>query len=457
MSPGPVSPGLIRTLYNLALPPALIASLPAQWTKMRRRGGTPMDLLERLGVYPPMMRRCLARLEKPWWLHAVSVGEVLVASKCVHALRALNPALPLVLTTTTTTGRAVAARELPPDIPILYNPVDLTGAVRRALEAIRPGRLVLVEAEVWPNLLHVAHEWGLEVTLINARLSPRSERRYKSMHRLTAPILGQLDRVLVPEPEDVERWSGIGVRRDCMAVTGSLKHDYEGQPADPRVPEFAALLNRLWGAVLPPILMAASTHPGEERLLAETFLSLRTEIPSLRLIVVPRHAERSAAAMADLTALGLGVRRRSSLDALPVGEPLVPPDALLIDTTGELRAWQPLADAVIIGKSFLSTGGQNPVEALMAGRPVITGPHMENFGPLMRSLIAHHAVIQVPDAGALRPALLELLHSKTAAARLVDGAHRALAAHQGAARRTAEILLEPPAATQKPGAPVGGR
>lgn len=457
MSQRCLSPGMIRTLYNLVLPPALLASLPAQWTKMRRRGGTPEDLVERLGQYPPTMKGRLARLQKPWWLHAVSVGEVLVAAKCVQALRALNPHLPLVLTTTTTTGRAVAARELPQDIPILYNPVDLNGAVRRALDAIRPGRLILVEAEVWPNLLHLAHEWGLDVTLINARLSPRSERRYRSMHRLTAPILRQLDRVLVPEPEDVGRWSGIGVRRECLTVTGSLKHDYEGQPDDPRVPMFAAQLHRLWGAVLPPILMAASTHAGEERLLAKTFLSLRREVPGLRLIVVPRHAERSAEVMADLTALGLDVCRRSSLEVVPAGQSTTPPDALLVDTTGELRAWQPLADAVVIGKSFLSTGGQNPVEALMAGRPVVTGPHMENFEPLMRSLITHHAVIQVSDARELQPALLDLLQSKSAAARLVAGARRALADHQGAARRTAEMLLEWPQGDRAPSSPEGRR
>ena len=438
------SPTLIRSLYNLALPPALLASLPAQWTKMRRRGGRPGDLIERLGVYPREMIARFARLEKPWWLHAVSVGEVLVAAKGIHALRTLRPDLPLVLTTTTTTGLAVAARELPPDIPILYNPVDLPGAVRRAFDAIRPGRLILVEAEVWPNLVHIAHEWGLEVTLVNARLSPRSERRYRSMHRITAPILGQLDRVLVPEPEDVERWSGIGVRRDCLSVTGSLKHDYEGQPEDPRVAEFAARLRRLWGEALPPVLLAASTHPGEERLLAGVFQSLRSEVPALRFVVVPRHAERSTAVADELAALGLSVVRRSALETGSLSQPVAPPDVLLIDTTGELRAWQPLADAVVIGKSFLGTGGQNPVEALMAGRPVVTGPHMENFDPLMRSLLAHHAVVQVPDADALRSALLGLLRSKEVAEKLVAGARRALASHQGAARRTAEILLAQP-------------
>jgi 3-deoxy-D-manno-octulosonic-acid transferase len=435
-----MSPGAVRALYNLALPPALLAALPAQLLKMRRRGGTTHDFAQRLGRFSPEVGRRLAGLRKPWWIHAVSVGEVLVAAKFIAAVRTCQPGAPLVLSTTTTTGHAVAVRELPADVPVIYNPVDLPGAVRRTFDAVRPGRLVLVEAEVWPNLLHAAHESGLEVALINARLSPRSERRYRAARALVAPLLGQLDQVLVPEPEDVDRWSAIGVRADRLTVTGSLKHDYEGLPDDPRTGTFAALIAALWGAPAPPVLMAASTHPGEESLLARVFLELRSALPSLRLLVVPRHVERSAAIATELTALGLAVVRRSRLGDLDQPAAAAA-DVLLIDTTGELRAWQPLAGAVVIGKSFLSHGGQNPVEALMAGRPVITGPHMENFAPLMRSLRAHEAVIQVPDAAALPSTLTAVLNSPDQAARLAANARTALAPHQGAARRTAEFLL----------------
>jgi 3-deoxy-D-manno-octulosonic-acid transferase len=437
-----MSPGVVRAAYNLALPPVLLASLPAQLLKLHRRGGTVRDLAERFGFFSDTTTARLAALNKPTWIHAVSVGEVLVAAKCIAALRTLRPGAPIVLSTTTTTGHAVATREVPPDVPVFYNPVDLPGAVRRTLDAVRPGRLVLVEAEVWPNLLHAAHADGLEVALVNARLSPRSERRYRAARALAAPILAQLDRVLVPEPEDVARWSAIGVRPQVIAVTGSLKHDYEGLPEDARTHNFAGLLQSLWGTPLPSLLLAASTHPGEEALLARVYLELRHHHPALRLLVVPRHVERTASVAADLAALGLAVVRRSELGTSTLAAPSsTAPDALLIDTTGELRAWQPLADAVVIGKSFLSEGGQNPVEALMAGRPVVTGPHMENFAPLMRSLLDHQAVIQVPDAGALVPALRELLASPDRAAGLTQAARTALAPHQGAARRTAEELL----------------
>jgi 3-deoxy-D-manno-octulosonic-acid transferase len=438
-----MSPGAMRAIYNLALPPVLLASLPAQLLKLRRRGGTTRDLAERLGHFTPATSNRLAALDKPWWIHAVSVGEVLVASKFIAAVRALRPNAPLVLSTTTTTGHAVAVREVPADVPVIYNPVDLPGAVRRAFDAVRPGRLILVEAEVWPNLLHIAHEWGLEVALVNARLSPRSERRYLRAHGLVAPLLGQLDVVLVPEPEDVARWSAIGARPETIGVTGSLKHDYEGLPEDPRTAAFAAMMQSLWPGPPPPVLMAASTHPGEESLLGRVFLDLRAELPALRLLVAPRHVERSEAVAGELAALGLSVVRRSRIGS-DAGRATSNPgaDVLLIDTTGELRAWQPLAGAVVIGKSFLSVGGQNPVEALMAGRPVVTGPHMENFGPLMRTLLDHHAVIQVADADALRQVLRGLLTSPDQAARLAAAARTALAPHQGAARRTAEWLLQ---------------
>ena len=437
-----MSPGTVRAIYNLALPPVLLAALPSQWLKLRRRGGTARDLAERLGRFTPGTSARLAALAKPWWIHAVSVGEVLVAAKFIRALRTLRPDAPLVLSTTTTTGHAVAVREVPADVPVIHNPVDLPGAVRRAFDAVRPGRLILVEAEVWPNLLHVAHEWGLEVALVNARLSPRSERRYRSTRVLVAPLLGQLDVVLVPEPEDVARWSAIGVRPEVIGVTGSLKHDYEGLPEDPRTEVFAAMMKALWPGAPPPVLMGASTHPGEEALLARVFLELRAGLPELRLLVAPRHVERSAAVADELAALGLAVVRRSSLG--PAAALSSGPDVLLIDTTGELRAWQPLADAVVIGKSFLGAGGQNPVEALMAGRPVVAGPRMENFAPLMRTLLDHRAVIQVADAEALPPVLHRLLTSPEEAAGLATAARTALAPHQGAARRTAEWLLRNP-------------
>lgn len=442
-----MNPAFVRALYNLALPPFLLAALPGSLLKMKRRGGGVRDFGQRLGLYRRETLARVAAMEKPWWIHAVSVGEVLVAAKLIAEIRRQSPSTPLLLTTTTSTGHAVARRELPPEVPVFYNPADLPMAVERALDAFRPGRLILVEAEIWPNLLHAAKAWGVPVSLVNARLSPRSERRFRAARGIVGPIFAQLDHAFVPEPEDVDRWAALGVRPQTLTATGSLKHDYEGLADDPRRADFDALLGTVWPGPRPPLLLAASTHPGEEAALARVFLRLREKIPALRLMAAPRHVERRAAVEAELRALGLSVLRRSSLNKTAAAPPLAlaesaPPDVFLIDTTGELRAWQPLADAVVIGKSFLSEGGQNPVEALMAGRPVAAGPHMENFGPLMETLLRHQGIIQVPGLDALPAALLPLFQDKTAAAALARRAQNALSPHQGATRRTAQALLE---------------
>jgi 3-deoxy-D-manno-octulosonic-acid transferase len=401
---------------------------------MRRRGGYGRDFWQRFGVYRREVRERLARMDKPVWLHAVSVGEVIVARKLIAEWLRQRPAADVVLSTTTSTGHAVAQRDAPDSLVVIYNPLDLRGCVQRALDTIRPQRLILVEAEVWPNLVAEARRWGLPVTLANARLSPRSERRYRRHRCLVAPIFSLLDEVFVPEPDDRARWTAIGVRPEAIAVAGSVKHDYEAQSPDSRIVEFEQVLGNLWGHPLPPLLLAASTHGGEEAAIGRVYLALREKFPRLKYLVAPRHFERATEVSLALDQLGLRVGRRSRSPAPDI-------DTYLIDTTGELRAWQAIADVVVIGKSFLSTGGQNPVEALMGGRPVIFGPHMENFSALAAVLLERGGAIQVPDVAALETAVARLLDDPPAARTMVANARLALEPHQGAARRTISAIL----------------
>lgn len=416
------------------LPLGLLLALPGSILKMRRRGSSWREFRERCGFYGQETRQRLALMNKPFWLHAVSVGEVLVARKLIAELVRQRPDTDIVLSTTTSTGYAVARQNAPPGLQVIHNPLDLRACVRRALDAIQPGQLVLIEAEVWPNLVTQSRKWGVPVSLANARLSPRSERRYRRWHYLVSPFFSLLDKVFVPEPEDCERWIAIGVRAEAIAVAGGVKHDYEAEQADARVRGFEELLGALWGRPLPPLLLVASTHSGEEAALARVYLSLRRKFPRLKLLVAPRHFERAASVMQELQKLGLVTGRRSQS---PKGDL----DAFIIDTTGELRGWQALADVVVIGKSFLSTGGQNPVEALMAGRPVVFGPHMENFASLVAALLSHKGAIQVSSLDELEFAICRLLENPDAARQLVENGRRVLAPHQGAARRTAQALL----------------
>ncbi len=449
---------LPRALYNLLLPFALLALLPGWIVRARRRGNWRRGLGERFGNYPPELRARLAAESSRWWIHAVSVGEMLVALKLVAALRARQPGLPLVVTTTTTTGRALAEERLPPDVPVCYAPVDFPPVVRRAFDAFSPARLVLVEAEAWPNWLAAARRRGVPAHLVNARLSPRSEKRFRRFRALAGPVFRLLAGVGVPEAADVARWSALGVPPDRARVTGSIKLDEarpgesladampDASPPSSRPQEFAKLLGDSGvqprdGSPLRPVLLGGSTHAGEEQMLARVFLRLREKFPALLLMIAPRHVERAAAVLAELEAAGLSIVRRSELD--PRFTYLSPPDVLLLDSTGELRDWYPLAGAAFVGKSLAegATGGQNPAEPLAAGVPAVCGPRMENFADLTRALVDAGSLVQAADEEGVRAAAAEFLADPAAGrARALRGVE-VLARHQGAAGRTADWLL----------------
>lgn len=410
---------------------------------MKARGGKVSDLWTRLGIYDDGQKitfQALHQRGEVIWMHAVSVGEVGIAAKLIRELLQQGPTLSVVLSTTTPTGYAQAAKlaeEMGPAVLPIYNPLDGWFTVRRCLRAIQPQQLVLVEAEVWPNLVFAAKRQGIPVSLVNARLSPRSERRYQKALRLVQPIFSLLHRVMVQEPEDVKRWQTLGLQADRITCTGSIKFDMAGdrEPLD-QVVQFRELLTGIGCGESRPVLLAASTHAGEEVELAKVFLELKSVVPDLFFIVVPRHVERAVEIETDLGNLGVKMVRRS------IGRSdITAPDALLVDTTGELRAWQHLATVVVVGKSFLATGGQNPAEAVMAGKPVVFGPHMENFAALVRILLSKQGAVQVTSLIELQASLLNLFQHPAEATRLALSGQGALQAHEGATQRTASELL----------------
>jgi len=427
---------LTLLLYNLLLPFAMLVMLPANVLKMRRRGGYRGKFWERLGFFGEDAEAGLrAGRGQAWWIHAVSVGEVNVARKLITEIRRREPDRPVVLSVTTVTGRAVAEENPLPGVTVIYSPLDFGWVVRAVLRCIEPRCYVLMESELWPNLVRRATLRGIPVLLANARLSPRSERRYCKLRALVQPVFSMLHRVLVQDGSDVARWAALGVPRGRIRVTGSIKYDQSGELNAARVEEFRALLQSLWDHPLPPLLLAASTHAGEEKALAEVFLELRREVSGLRLLVAPRHAERRAEVLSDLTAAGLRPALRSAWSEAPLH-----PDALIIDSTGELRDWQELATVVVTGKSFLSEGGQNPAEAIAAGVPVITGPHMENFAPLMALLRSADGITQVDGLHALLPALRAAFSDPDMAKAKAARGRAALEFHRGAAARTVEEI-----------------
>lgn len=426
---------LIRWIYNLAFPVVLLALLPGFLVRMVRRGKYRHKFWQRFGLYSPRVRERL-RGDRRVWVHAVSVGEVLIAMKLIRAMRAEDPSVAFVLSTTTSTGFKLAARAKCPWLEPIYNPLDFYFTARRAVRTIRPKMLILVEAEVWPNIVCETRATGAKVVLVNARLSPRSEKRFRTVRCIAAPVFNQLDLLCLQEPDDLERWSALGVDKERLHVTGSIKFDDDS--AERRSPrDFRPVLRTLGVPDGSPVLLGGSTFEGEELLLAGVFQELRREHPGLFLILVPRHFERAAGVAAQLGKTGLRVALRTK------PSPEESPDVLLVDTTGELRDWYACATVVFIGKSLCAKGGQNPAEPVMAGVPVIFGPNMQNFATLSRQFLRNRGAEEVRDAPDLQAAVNRLLKNPSLRTEMAANARKCLDIHQGATARTIATLIPP--------------
>jgi 3-deoxy-D-manno-octulosonic-acid transferase len=366
-------------------------------------------------------------------VHAVSVGEVMIALKLIRALKSRDPDAAFVLSTTTSTGFKVAARAKAPWLEPIYNPLDFLPTARAAVRTIRPKQLVLVEAEAWPNILAEVRALGSSVVMVNTRLSARSEKRYRAVRWLAAPVFNQIDRLCLQEERDIARWTSLGVDRSRLIVTGSIKFD--NSAAGPRAArDFQPVLRSLGVPAGAPVLLGGSTFDGEETLLAQVLLSLRERWPDLLLILVPRHVERSGEIETALASTGLRVARRKSSGTS--GRP----DILLVDTTGELRDWYACADVVFVGKSLTARGGQNPAEPVTAGVPVIFGPNMQNFATLASQFLSVGGAIEVGDAEEITAAVDTLLRDPTLCSSMASKAAECLAGHSGATERTCGIL-----------------
>lgn len=424
---------MIRFIYNLLWPIGLLLFLPGYLVKMFRRGGYREKFGQRFGIYD---RHLLARLywKKPIWLHAVSVGEVMIALKLTRQLRASQGDQHFVLTTTTTTGFAFANRNAADWIDVLYSPLDFWPVMRRAFEAIKPRKILLVEAEVWPNMVAEADARKIPIALVNARLSPRSEKRFRMFRRFVAPTFRLLDLVCVQNPDDIDKWNALGVDRARIKQVGSIKFDPEDMQIDPKL---ARGVLAGFGVENRTVILGGSTHSGEEKILGEVFRALRRDFVDLLLVLAPRHTERIAEVQGELKEMGFQVALRSQPAAV---DPFL--NCLLIDTTGELPNWYTAATLVFVGKSLLARGGQNPAEAILAGKPVLFGPHMENFGALASSLVGQGGAIQVDSATELRRAMAHLLANPEEREKMVANARQVLETHRGATARTAALVAD---------------
>lgn len=428
-------------VYRLLLPVLFVLTFPFWLRRMRKRErgrasqakppGYHTGMAQRFGRYSPEVRE---KMRGALWLHSISVGETFVALKLARQLRARG-AGNIIISVTTSTGFELLCDAAQRDswiVPI-YNPIDLRFIVKRALTAISPREVVFIEGELWPNFVDLCGRRGIGIVLANARMSPRSGRRFKKFRRVAGWLWAMPRLVCVQDSEDLGRFRELGVPEDRLALTGNIKFDNALADSASREAELRAFASTLGFSEKDPVLVAGSTWAPEESLLAASFTVLQTEFPGLRLILAPRHVERSDEVTACFAKFR--VARRS--------QPAKPADVLVIDATGELRDWYRLATVVFVGKSLpgiAQTGGQNAGEPAALGKPVVFGPHMENFAALTRHLIDADAAVQISDSSALTDTLRTLLTDAALRDRIGRGAREVLEPHQGATARTAEKL-----------------
>ncbi|MGZ5822319.1 MAG: glycosyltransferase N-terminal domain-containing protein [Hyphomicrobium sp.] len=420
----PAEPDLRLRAYRTGM--SLLRPVAPLILKLRERGGKedPRRRGERFG------RPGAARPEGVLaWIHAASVGETNCVLPVIDALSAARPDLSFLLTTGTVTSAGLAQRRLGARCLHQYVPLDAPEYADRFLDHWRPDLAVFTESEIWPSLILATSARHIPLALVNARLSHRSRRRWQRNSGMAQPLFNRFDVVLAQNDRLAVGFSMLGARN--VIPVGNLKIDAPPPPVD------LGELERLKDALRSrPVFLAASTHEGEEEIVADAHRQLARNFEGLCTIIAPRHPERGTAIAERLKSLGFSVAQRS-LGAVP-GELT---EIYIADTIGELGTLYALSPLAFIGGSLVERGGQNPIEAVRHGVAVITGPHWQNFTDAYRALLRHHGAVEVTSARALTDAVSRLLQSPAELACMRAGATQALAALSGALEKTVAALL----------------
>jgi 3-deoxy-D-manno-octulosonic-acid transferase len=429
----------MRFGYNILFVLFFWLSAPYYFLKMWRRGNWRAGFGQRFGRYSPELKAALA--QRPvLWLHAVSVGEVGVCWQLIRALEPHVSAFQILVSTTTSTGMAELQRLLPPHIQRIYYPADFAGGVRRAMQAIRPRAIILVEAELWPNFLSQAIAARCPLFLVNARLSKTSFRNYGLFGFLFRPIFAKFSGVGCQQPGDIARLTELGFRAEAVHMTGSLKFD-AAQPGPRAGLDVPGLLRQIGVSEKALLLVAGSTHAGEEAILAGLLLRLRQRFPDLFLVLVPRHFERTKEVVRELETRGVKFICRTEIAAAGAVAP-GQFDCLLVNSTGELKFFYEQATVVFVGKSLTAKGGQNPIEPAALGKPVVFGPNMQNFASAAQAFLDNQAAAQVPDEAGLEQALAELLSDEKRRSEFGARARQVVQQNLGATERTVRFIVD---------------
>jgi 3-deoxy-D-manno-octulosonic-acid transferase len=384
-------------LYTLLYRTVLVFLLPFQYLK-RPKKLKKRWLREKFGF---LNSEFGIRNSEFIWIHAVSVGEVMAAIPLLKKLREKYPSKSLMLSTITDTGQKVARERVPEGTMVFYLPFDIPIILKRVFERMRPELLITIETELWPNLFRISRQYGIPVVLLNGRISEKSFKGYKKASFFMKEVLSNVDLFCMQSEMDAERISSIGVNEGRIKVLGNFKFDIK-PPS--KIPEWS---ERMKG----PVLIAGSTHEGEEEFLISVYMKLKKDFTDLNLILAPRHPERFKDVEDLLRSKGVSFIKRSAfISELPTPNSelqILKGIVILLDTVGELSAVYGISDIAIIGKSFKGYGGQNPLEPAYWGKPIVCGLHMENF-PFIKDFYREGAAFEVDEDG-LYSKLRELL------------------------------------------------
>lgn len=417
-------------IYNLLLPLAFLFFIPELLLKYRNRGGWKSTFGERFGRFSKERIRELEASRGAIWVHAVSVGETVIALGFIKRYQALYPDRRFVISTTTTTGQELARSRCPENTQVIFCPIDFRWMVRRTFNIIQPSRLVIFETELWPNLIWEAGRRGVPAVVVNGRMSDHSAKGYYRMRFFFSSLLRSLSLILVQTEADKNRYLAVSPKAK-VEVTGNMKFD-QAPPENIADPGLAGY----FGNEEYTILLAASTHPGEEELVGRTYQGMKNDFPLLRLVIVPRHAERGADIASALEKSGLAVVRRSQCEKAES-----PADVLIADTTGEMFKFINSSDIVIMGKSLAGHDeGHNLIEPALLDKPVVTGSVLRNFRFILDVLKQAEAVVTVSDEVELAAQLRRLAADPELRATLGKRGGDAIRQHCGAMERAVNFI-----------------
>lgn len=422
--------------YKLLTACSSVIAVPLIWLHHRFRGRNFERFYQRLGRYPQSL--VSGNTGHPRiWIHAVSVGEVGVAAAICHALYRKYPQGSVILSTLREQGLARAKELLGDTVVCFFAPLDLMSATQKALKMFRPDVLVLLETEIWPNLIVGAQRMGVRTVIANGRISVRSIKRYHKVRSLMKYTLGHVDAFSMISKTDAQRMQSLGAAKERITVNGNAKFDVPDPLHDPHARQWAADLYGITAETF--TIVAGSTRNPEEPVILEAFVRLRQQFPHTVLIIAPRHIERAGQIFQWVSDHGLECQLKTNLEGLQKSRSA---PVVILDTIGELSATYGIANMVFCGGSLVPKGGQNIMEPAMWAKPVVYGPSMEDFENAKQMIQSNGGGVLVHDAAEIAAVACRWIQSPQKAQAVGMAARQAILPHGGASKKHARVISD---------------